>query len=70
MKAPFSWPNNSLSSNDLGQRRAVDGDEGFVVPVGVSVDGSRGEFLAGAGLAVEQDGGVGEGDLAAELFDA
>ena len=45
----------------VGNRRAVDGDEGSA-PVGVVVDGAGDQLLAGAGLALDEHGGVGRRD--------
>ena len=36
VKAPFTWPNSSLSSRPLGKRRAVERDEGLLRPRGSS----------------------------------
>ena len=46
----------------LGNRGAVDRDEGAVAPGRERVDRAREELLARAALALEQDGGVGRGD--------
>ena len=58
VNAPFSWPNNSLSSSDLGQRGAVDGDARLVGAAAVAMNGARHQFLAGAALARDQHRGV------------
>ncbi len=47
----------------LGDGGAVDLDEGLAGPQAVGVDGPGDELLAGAALAVDQDRGVGRGDL-------
>ena len=49
-----------------GQGRAVHLDERLVPAPAVRVDGPREQFLAGAGLAIDEHGGVGRrhaGDL-------
>ena len=43
----------------LGDRGGVDGDERLVGARAVAVQGTRHQFLAGAGFAVDQHGGVG-----------
>ena len=48
----------------LLKRRAVDLDEIARRAVGVVMDGARDQFLAGAGLAADEDGGMAPGDLA------
>ena len=53
----------------LGQRRAVDGHEGLVLPRGIEMQRAGDEFLAGAALALDQDGAVGIGDLGDEVVD-
>ena len=46
-----------------GNRTAVDGHERTRTPVTVIVEGAGNHFLASAGLAKHQDGGIGIGDL-------
>ncbi len=46
-----------------GDGAGVDGDEGLVAAGGVLVDGFGDKLLAGAGLALDEDGGAGGGDL-------
>ena len=54
-----------LGLEQLGRNgAAVDRDEGALAPRAQVVDGVRGDFLAGAGLAEDEDGGVVVGDLA------
>jgi len=48
----------------LGQGAAVEGDEAALAPPAVVVEGAGDELLACAALAVDEDGGVGGGDLA------
>src|SRR5262249_12147380 len=42
----------------VGKRRAVDGDEAAALALALEVDRARRELLAGAGLAVDEDGRV------------
>ena len=70
VNAPFSWPNSSLSSSVLGQRRAVDRDQVPLPLLARVVDGLGDQLLAGAGLALDQDGALGPGDVADQLEDA
>ncbi len=56
VNAPASWPNSSLSSTEGDKRSAVELDERPAPTRGQEVDARRGEFLAGAALADEQDG--------------
>ena len=51
----------------LGDRRAVDRDEGLARPVGLLVDVAGQHLLAGAALAGDQHRGLGAGDLFGEL---
>src|SRR5690606_28084357 len=53
----------------LGDGAAVDADDGHVASWAVGVDGAGDEFLAGAALTDDEDGGVGGGDVADELHD-
>ena len=53
----------------FGDGGAVDGDEIFGGAVGELVDGAGDDFLAAAGFAGDEDGGVGAGDAADELED-
>ena len=53
-----------------GQRRAVDGDERAFRAGAAPVDRARDELLARAGLARQEDGGAGRGDLLDEVEDA
>ena len=47
----------------LAEGAAVDGQKAFFGPQAQVVDGLGHQFLAGAGLAQDEDGGVGGGDL-------
>ena len=58
VKAPRSWPNSSLSSRLRRHRAAVDDHERLVAARAAAVDRLGGDLLAGAGLALEQDGRV------------
>lgn len=51
----------------FGESGAVEGDKGAAFAGGEFDDGARDEFLAGAGAAADEDGGIGGGDLA-DLF--
>jgi hypothetical protein len=53
----------------LGQRGAVDGDERFVAAQALLVDGAGDQFLAGAALALDEDGHIARGDFFDELAD-
>ena len=64
VKAPFSWPNSSLSSSVLRDGRAVQRQERRLGPGAVLVDGAGDQFLAGAALAGDQHGHVLGGDAA------
>src|SRR5690606_26344905 len=48
-------------------RTAVEDHEGPVLAVGVVVDLLGDELLAGAGLALDEDGGIGHGHVAHQL---
>ena len=56
VNAPFSCPNSSDSSSDLGQRGAVDRDEWLAPPRREIVNCLGDQLLAGAGLALDQYG--------------
>ena len=51
----------------LGQRGAVEGDEGFVAPVAAPVKLARQQLLAGAALALDQHRHVRRGDAVGQL---
>ena len=51
VKAPFSWPNSSLSMRSRGMAAILIGDEGALLALAVIVQGARDQFLAGAGFA-------------------
>ncbi len=53
-----------------GERGAVDDDEFGCGAAGEVVDGVGDDFLAGAGFALDEDGGAGGGDLFDEVGDA
>ena len=48
-KAPFAWPNSSLSMTLAGNRLAVDDDERAAGAQACAMDGAGDRFLAGAG---------------------
>ena len=54
VNAPFSWPNSIDFDEIVGDRAAVDRDEGLRAPLAGAVDGARDQFLADAGLAFDQ----------------
>jgi hypothetical protein len=53
-----------------GDGAGVDGDEGLVAARGVLVDGLGDELLAGAGLALDEDGGAAGGGLGDDVEEA
>ena len=55
VKAPFSWPKSSLSSEALDERGAVERDEGPGAARALRVEAAGDELLAGAGLALDED---------------
>ena len=69
VKAPFSWPNSSLSSRFSGIAAQLIEMNGFFGAVGAAVQVFRHHLLAGAALAGDQHGGIGGGDLVGELDD-
>ena len=64
VNAPLTWPNSSLSRMFSLERRAVQRPRTACSPRAVLVDRLGHQLLAGAGLALDQHGGVGRGDLA------
>ena len=52
-----------------GEGGAVDLDEGALAAGGAVVDGAGDELLADAGLAPDEDGGIGVGDLIDHFLD-
>ena len=67
VKAPFSWPNRIELHEHLRDRAAIHGDEGLVGAVAAAADRAREQFLADAGLALEQHRNVGGGRFLGEL---
>ena len=57
VNAPRTWPNSSLSSRSLGNRRAVDGRRTGLPRAAELVDRARDQLLAGAALARDEHGG-------------
>src|SRR3546814_14357925 len=53
----------------LGQRRAIDRDEGAVAAARAQMDRARQHFIAGPGRAVDQHGDVGGGDAIGERIE-
>ena len=64
VKAPFSCPNNSLSSSVSVNGRAVDGDKRLVAPMAEVMDRLGDHLLAGAVFAQDQHRQVGVGHAA------
>ena len=62
VKAPFSWPNSSLSSSPVGMAAQLSLTNVRPRRRAEVVEGAGDELLARAGLAADQDGGVGGGD--------
>src|ERR1019366_1406314 len=58
VKAPFSLPNNSLSSNPRRNRRAVQFDETIAGAQAQPVDRPRHQFLSCSRFAQQQHGGI------------
>ena len=61
--SPPSMAEQFVFDQVVGQGAAVDRDEGFVAAPAQVVDGARGQFLAAAGFAGDEDAGVIAGDL-------
>ena len=57
VKAPRTWPNKVLSSKIDGHAAGVDRHKETVRPGTIGMDGFGDEFLAGAALPLNQDGG-------------
>ena len=62
VKAPFSWPNSSLSSSPVGMAAQLSLTKVRSRRGTQLVQGAGDELLARAGLAADQDGGFGGGD--------
>ena len=58
VNAPFSWPNNSLSSSVSGMAAQLMARNGRVGPLAVLIDRPGDQLLAGAALAADQHGDV------------
>ena len=69
VKAPFSYPNNSLSRSVGGMAPQFTLMNGVVLAGGRLVDGIRDHLLARAGLPEQQHGAVQRRDLAHQLHD-
>ena len=63
VKAPRSRPNSSLSISAAGSAAQLTTTNGRSRRRLLAVERTREQFLAGAGLAEEQDGRIGRGDL-------
>ena len=63
VKAPFSWPNSSLSSSSAGSAAQFTFTNGLLLARRALVDGARDQLLADAALAADQHGDVAVGDL-------
>ena len=59
VKAPLRWPNSSLSIRFSGSAPQLIGTKRHLGPEALVVHGPGDQFLAGAGLAEDQHGGVG-----------
>ena len=59
VKAPFSWPNSSDSSRFSGIAAQLTEMNGWLARAALAVDVARHHLLAGAGLAGDQDAGIG-----------
>ena len=62
VNAPLLVTEELALEQRVGERAAVDGEERAVAPVGLPMDRGGDEFLARAGLAVDEHGAVGLGD--------
>jgi hypothetical protein len=72
VKGPASWPKSSLSASDSGNEPQLSGTKWFRRRSLLVVQAARHQFLAGAGLAVDQhvDRGLGQGHhRASQLLD-
>ena len=58
-KGPLLVPEELAFEQARGHGSAVERHEGVLAPGAMVVDGARNEFLAGAGLAVDQHGRLG-----------
>ena len=67
VKAPFSWPNSSLSSRLSGRAPQLTATIGEVPPLAVGVNRAGDDLLAGAALAQDQHRGVGLGHVLDQL---
>ena len=62
VKAPFSWPNSSLSRRPVGMAAQLSLTKVRLAARAQVVKGAGDELLARAGLAADEDGGAGGGD--------
>ena len=69
VKAPFSWPNSSLSSNSAGMAPQLIATNGLSRRGGMFVDGAGNHLLAGARLPQHQYGGIKRRDLTDQPVD-
>ena len=69
VKAPFSWPNSSLSSSSAGSAAQLTLTNGRSFARRALVDRARDELLADAALAADQHRDVAVGDLLDDLRD-
>ena len=60
-------PEQLVLDQVLGKRAAIDRHERAILPAARIVDGARGHFLAGAGLAFDQDRRIGLRNVPDEL---
>ena len=64
---PLTWPNSALSISSRGTEPQSNTTNGPSLRVRVVVDLLGDQLLAGAGLALDQHGGVGGGDVLQQL---
>ena len=69
VKAPFTWPNSSLSSSDSGSAPQLTGTNSLLGARPLVVDGGGHQLLARAALALDQDGHVDVGQVADQVED-
>ena len=67
---PLTWPNSSLSSRSSGMAAQLTAMNGLVLAPAVIVQGACHQFLAGAGLAKDENRGVAVGSKPDRLLHA
>ena len=68
VKAPFSCPNNSLSSSASGMAAQLMATNGLPARGAVVMDGARYQFLAGTAFPANKNGGIAAGHPGDELL--